>query len=116
TWDGLLKQICIDFKGNKEYYLDIKSQFENDGSFDYTKIATVIEKEFNESLMVDRNGKFKEINDIFYQKMDEGISLSRFKIYISKLLSNLELKDDKEAELRIFKKIRKNIGSIITTN
>ena len=30
TWDGLLKQICIDFKGNKEYYLDIKSQFEND--------------------------------------------------------------------------------------
>lgn len=116
TWDGLLKQICVDLKGNKEYYLDIKSQFENDGSFDFTKIATVIEKEFNECLMVDRNGKFKEINDIFYQKMDDGISLSRFKIYISKLLSNLELKDDRESELRVLKKIRKNIGSIITTN
>lgn len=116
TWDGLLKQICIDFKDNKEYYLDIKSQFESDGSFDYTKIATVIEKEFNEYVAANRNGKFKEINDIFYQKMEDGISLSRFKIYISKLLSNLDLKEDKEPELKILKKIRKNIGSIITTN
>ncbi|UEQ75252.1 SIR2 family protein [Chryseobacterium arthrosphaerae] len=116
TWDGLLKQICFDFTDSREYYLDIKSQFENNGLFDYTKIASVIEKEFNESLLQDRNGKFKEINDIFYQKMNEGISLSRFKIYISKLFSNLEFKEDKEQELRILKKIRKNIGSIITTN
>lgn len=116
TWDGLLKQISFDFKDSKEYYLDIKSQFESNGSFDYTKIATVIEKEFNDNLIKDRNGKFKDINDIFYQRMEEGTSLSRFKIYISKLLSNLEFKEEKEAELRILKKIRKNIGSIITTN
>lgn len=116
TWDGLLKKICFDFVGNKEYFLDVKSRFEFNGSFDYTKIATEIERDFNDCLKEDRNGNFKYINDIFYQKMEEGINLSRFKIYVSQIFSTLEFREEKENELKILKKVRKNIGSIVTTN
>ena len=48
--------------------------------------------------------------------MREGITLSRFKIYVSKLIGNLTYKADVNGELDELKKARKNIGSIITTN
>ena len=48
--------------------------------------------------------------------MKENIKLSRFKIYLCELLSKLEYKEEAQAELKEFKKIRKNIGSVITTN
>lgn len=116
TWDDLLSKISFDLTENPEYYLDIKSSCELNGNFDYLKIATIIEEEFNSALQADRNGKFKKINDIFYEKMANGINLSRFKIYISELFSSLEYRDGKMNELKEFKKIRKNIGSIVTTN
>ncbi|HEM0832662.1 TPA: SIR2 family protein, partial [Listeria monocytogenes] len=57
-----------------------------------------------------------EINDVFYDNMENGINLSRFKIYISKLQDDLSIKKDKQAEITALKKVRKNIGSTITTN
>ena len=48
--------------------------------------------------------------------MKENIKLSRFKIYLCKLLSKFEYKEEAQTELKEFKKIRKNIGSVITTN
>lgn len=116
TWDGLLKQIAFDLKENTEYYLDLKSQCEEDGVYNFEKLASLIEEEFNKTLISDRNGKFKEINDIFYQNMENGLNLSRFKIYISKIFSELEIREEKEDEIAELKKARKNIGSIITTN
>ena len=116
TWDGLLKKIAFELKGNSEYYLDIKSQCESDGAYDYSKIATRLEFDFNENLRADKNGKFKEINDIFYEKMEQGKNISRLKIYISHLLSSLDVKENMVEEIAEFKKVRKNIGSIITTN
>jgi len=116
TWNGLLKKIAFDLTNNEEFYLDLKSKcFEND-SYKYEKIATLLEEEFNILLSKDRNGKFKEINDIFYENMQNDNNLSRFKIYISQLLSNLEYKDNMLDEILELKKIRKNISSIITTN
>lgn len=116
TWDGLLKYIAFELKGNNEFYLDIKAECRDNGKYDYTKIATKIEQEFNADLGKDRNGKFKKINDIFYNEMESENYLSRFKVYISQLVSELNYKEEKKEELAELKKIRKNIGSVITTN
>ncbi|HBK4620408.1 TPA: SIR2 family protein, partial [Klebsiella michiganensis] len=116
TWDGLLKYIAFELKGNNEFYLDIKAECQVDGKYNYSLIATKLEKAFNQALGEDRNGKFKEINDYFYAEMERENNLSRFKIYISKLVGSLDYREDKKEELAELKKIRKNVGSVITTN
>ena len=62
------------------------------------------------------DGKFEDINDVFYREMETENYLSRFKIYIAKLVKQLDYKEDMLDELSELKKIRKNIGSVITTN
>jgi hypothetical protein len=116
TWDGLLRHISTELKGGSEYYLDIKASCEIDGRYDFLKMASLIEKDFNNSLIADRNGKFKDINNSFYENMEKGINRSRFKIYIAKLLADVAVKNDMKDEVSELKKIRKNIASIITTN
>lgn len=116
TWDDLLSKTAFELTGNPEYYYDVKAGCQNNGKFDYLKIASIIEEKFNIVLQEDRNGKFKRINDIFYENMANEINLSRFKIYIAELFSKLEFREDMSEELKNLKKIRKNIGSIITTN
>jgi hypothetical protein len=116
TWNDLLSKVCEDLWGNDERYLDIKAKCTVNGICSFAKVASNIEILFNEALEQDRNGKFKEINDIFYDNMRNGITLSRFKIYIAKLVNTDELKEGVEDEISELKKARKNIGSIITTN
>lgn len=116
TWDDLLSKISFDLTSNPEYYLDIKSSCYESGKFNFLKIAEIIENKFNETLKDDRNGKFKNINDTFYSKMAKNENLSRFKIYIAEIFASLEFREEKSDELKDLKKIRKNIGSIITTN
>ncbi|MDW4342585.1 SIR2 family protein [Staphylococcus saprophyticus] len=58
----------------------------------------------------------KEINDEYYNLMEKGINISRFKIYISKLFKKLDFKINFEDEFIHMKKARKNIGLIVTTN
>ena len=116
TWDSLLKQIAIDLTGNEEFYLDLKASCTEGRVYNFEKLANLLEIEFNKNLQANRNGEFKEINDVFYENMKNGINISRFKIYITILLKELDFREDKEEELAEFKKVRKNIGSIITTN
>ncbi|QHS55456.1 SIR2 family protein [Mucilaginibacter sp. 14171R-50] len=116
TWDGLLAKIAFDLKGNNEYYLDIKASSEENGKYKFEMISSKLEMEFNRQLQEERNGKFKDINDIFYENMAKGVNLSRFKIYISQIFSTLDFRPEKADELSELKKIRKNISSIITTN
>lgn len=116
TWDGLLRSIAIELKGSPEYYLDIKSSCVKNETYEYEKIALKLEKEFNEQATNDRNGNFKDINDKFYELMEAGINISRFKLYIAEKLQSKETKDEVKDEIAELKKIRKNIGSIITTN
>ena len=85
TWDGLLQKISFELKNNDEFYLDIKSKHGSANKYNYDEIAKELEDEFNSCLEKDRNGKFKETNDIFYQNMQAGINVSRFKIYVSQL-------------------------------
>jgi hypothetical protein len=42
TWDGLLRHISSELKGNSEYYLDVKSSSEVDGQYDFLKIASIL--------------------------------------------------------------------------
>lgn len=116
TWDGLLERIAIELYGNKEFYYDIKADSFVDGKYDFKLIATNLEKEFNKVLSNDRHGKFEYVNDEFYRQMEQNVNVSRFKIYISSLLKDLDYRDETSGELIELKKVRKNIGSIITTN
>lgn len=116
SWENLLKNIALEFNPNEEYYLDIKAKYMKGQYCAYEKVATDLEKDFNDYLQKNRNGKFERINDLFYKNMKKGINISRFKLYISDLLSNTEIKDCVLAEIAELKKARKNIGSIITTN
>jgi len=116
NWDGLLKRIAFDLKENTEYYLDLKSRCEEDGVYNFEKLASLIEEEFNKTLESNRDGKFKDINDFFYKNMEKELNLSRFKVYISQIFSKLEIREEKKNEIAELKKARKNIGSIITTN
>lgn len=117
-WNGLLARICFEITNNKEAYLDIKAKYEKNNTYSYDQIAGEIEELFEETLKKKgkRNGKFKEINDIFYRNMNQDKKMSRFKIYITKLLSSVDIKKDKAIEIDELKKMKKNISSIITTN
>jgi flavodoxin len=117
TWNGLLEHIAIECTGSKEAYFDIKASSRIDGKYDFTLIASKLEKIFNDAVNADKHGKFKDIYNIFYTEMDNNDNcLSLFKIYITRLLSDLNYREDKLQEIAELKKIRKNIGSVITTN
>lgn len=116
SWNELLQRLSFEVFDNDEFYYDIKARHAVGSDFDLTKVAQDLEEKFNEKLAQDRNGKFKEINDIFYLNMSNNINLSRFKIYISQMLSDLSLKDEMDLEIKDLKKMKKNIASIITTN
>ena len=117
TWNALLSRVCEDLWGNDEQYLDIKASCTRpDGYCSMEEVASQIEKRFNKALEEDRDGRFKSINDIFYDQMRLGNTLSRFKIYISQIVQDIDIKEEMIDELNELKKARKNIGSIITTN
>lgn len=117
TWDSVLEKISNIVYQNEEYYLDIKARYPlNNGGFDYPKIATVIEKVFNEKLQNERNGDFSYINDLYYKTIKEGKPISRFKLYLAHLFTELNYNTEKRNELDLLKQLKNNISSIITTN
>ena len=113
TWDQLLTKLCTELYGEEEVYLNLKYKCKND----YPLIASELEKSFDEILEKDRNGKFKPINDLFFERMKQGKpQCSRMKLYLSSLFENLKVKDSMKEEIDILVKAKKNICSIITTN
>lgn len=117
TWDSVLEKISYIVYQDEEYYLDIKAKCTlSNGGFDYPKIATIIEKAFNEKLQNERNGEFSYINDLYYKTIKEGKPISRFKLYLAHLFTELSYKGDKNDELDLLKQLRNNISSVITTN
>lgn len=120
SWDELLESVAVQLYGSDEEYIDIKSETKDkDGKFQYCRIASVLEEDFNEMLKrpENREGRFKEINDVYYKVMREHEKdISRFKIYLSQLLQDTSIKENAVDELRYFQSIKKHVGSIITTN
>jgi len=116
NWNGLLEHIAFKVFGTNENYLDIKHKHTYRGIVDYKNIATDLEKEFNEIVSRDRDGELSFINDQFYQNMANDISISRFKLFIASLFTDVNISTHMKEEISILKKARKNIGSVITTN
>lgn len=120
TWENLLKHIMSEISDNNEAFLDIKAQsLTPNREIDYSKMAATISNLFDEYLSKgeNRHGKFKEVNDIYYANLANNVlNSSRFKIYLSLLFKNLDFKEDMSDERNALLKIRKNIGSVITTN
>lgn len=55
-------------KGSYDFYFDSAGRNANSlGEVDLPKVASEIEIEFNRLLESDRNGKFKSINDRYYE-------------------------------------------------
>lgn len=116
SWDGLLMKVAVDLTDDPEFYYDLKADCLHGDEYRYDNLATRLEEVFNSTLAADRNGKFKAINDVFYENMKRGKKLSRFKIYLTSILSELTLKETMRGEIESLIKTRKNIGSVITTN
>lgn len=118
TWESLIKKICFDMTDSDEYYLNLKNKYYDSilNCCDFAKLAVELEEDFDKKLIENRNGKFKDVNDEFFESMQNNRNTSRFKIYISHLLSELKYKSDAKNEIEKFKTIRKNISCIITTN
>lgn len=117
TWEALLAKIVDECSDNRELFLDMKSEcMDNQGHVDYPKLGTLVEESFNSILKSDRNGKFGFINDEYYRKMEQGQCISRFKIYISQLFTNLHERPEKQDELEKLYRASKNVSSVITTN
>ena len=116
SWDSLLRKVALDFNSNPEYYLDVKAEHMHSNVYAFDEIATKIEEDFNQYLKDNRYGKFEHINNSFYENMEKGVNISRFKLYLADLLREMNIKDSALSEIAEFKKARKNISSVITTN
>ena len=120
SWPELLKKIVYELKGSYDFYFDSAGRNANSlGEVDLPKVASEIEIEFNRLLESDRNGKFKSINDRYYEYAASGnYSASRIKIFISELVDLHETNNNESyvTEMELFAKASRNIGSIITTN
>ncbi|MCK1975698.1 SIR2 family protein [Jeotgalicoccus huakuii] len=112
SWDELLEHTAYELKGEESYYLDLKYQYRHL----YPKIATSIEEEFDKVLTGNFSERFQDTNKKFYDYIKKDIHVSRFKIYLSSILSDYRIKEEMSKEILELKKIRKNISSIITTN
>lgn len=113
NWDQLLSKLCFDLTADEERYLNLKYDNKND----LPLIASILEREFDETLKKDRNGKFKYINDVFFDRLKNGQpQCSRMKLYLSTIISELRIKDNVKDELDALINAKKNICSIVTTN
>ena len=68
TWRGLLERVMTDLDGNDEEFYNIHSHCKGN----YPLMASEIERIFNKILEKDRNGKFKFVNDAFFEAIRNG--------------------------------------------
>lgn len=113
NWDQLLSKICQDLTGDEEKYLELKYKQKNN----LPLIASILEHMYDDILEQDRNGRFKEINDTFFDRLKNGKpQCSRLKLYLSSIITALKIKDGIKDEIDALVAAKKNICSIVTTN
>lgn len=82
SWDNLLQHICYQLTGNKEIFYDYKDECQNeDSSYDFPESGEEIENLFNKTLKKERDGNFKEINDMYYNLKEKGLDTEVQKRY-----------------------------------
>lgn len=109
-WHELLSDIAKDIWGNDLKYIELAEKFR----FDPLKIAGEYEILFNAEMRT--KPKFLQIKEINDQNIRNKILISPFKIYLSKIFSNLEYKEEITDEIEIFQSLENYIKSIVTTN
>lgn len=116
SWSALLEKINIDLTGNNEIFIDLRRKHNHkDYGVDYSAVAQDLEVIFEETLKNDRNGKFKDINDEYFELAQDDFAMSRFKLFISKLV-NIKTTIPVNDEITQLSGASKNIASVITTN
>ena len=48
SWEQLLKKICLDLKGNDEFFYDLKEMYYIDGNYKELSIEELMPYQFNE--------------------------------------------------------------------
>ena len=69
NWNDLLEKVSLDFRGNEEYYYDIKAKCFENGHYKYDKIATLLENDFNTHLEQNREGNRITSYNVCYTKL-----------------------------------------------
>lgn len=116
SWPALLEKINIELTGNNEIFIDLRRKHNHhDYGVDYSSVAEDLEVVFEESLKKDRNGKFKDLNDEYFELAQTDYGISRFKLFISKLV-NIKNTIFVNEEIALLSNASKNIASVITTN
>lgn len=109
-WHELLSNIAKDIWGNDLKYIELAEKFR----FDPLKIAGEYETLFNAEMRT--KPKFLQIKEINDQNIRNKILISPFKIYLSKIFSNIEYKEEITDEIEMFQSLENYIKSIVTTN
>lgn len=119
NWEGLLKEISDYISDDPNHFYDLKNRVFNTSKkeYDLPKLATIIGKELDEYSMTHTDDEtIMAINKKFYEDMEDGLHSNRLKIFISLLVMDCDYRSDTAEEVKDFKRARKNIGSVITTN
>ena len=113
TWEDLLKIIWEKLYDEEAYYTKYHEIAVNhQDNFDvYTKLATYLEREIDQAFYE----KKIEIDGLFLKQAHEG-KISPFRKLIANCFENLELKEEMQEELVLFRKMLSKARLIITTN
>ncbi|MBR8733976.1 hypothetical protein IX329_001582 [Fusobacterium necrophorum] len=115
NWEELLKKFIAEFSKDEFKYTKYLSKVkEKDYYGKQAKIATLLEKDYNEAAL--EKGEFEDFRIKNLEKIKSGVS--PLKIRISDYLSNLNFSNPLiPQEVRLLKQIAKrNVSGIITTN
>ncbi len=125
SWEELLRKITEELYGSEranEKFIDIRRKTKSEGDLPQwdkfatllsEKIDTELEKERTEEERTRESVLMNEVNKKYYE---HNGNISRIKLCISELLSNLKINEEKREEIERLKIACRNISSIITTN
>ncbi|HAV5451922.1 TPA: SIR2 family protein [Acinetobacter baumannii] len=122
TWEGLLQKIADDLfydDSNPNWqreYLRLKSRCFINDNVSFELVAQELETIFNATVIDNDNEIFNGVREQYFESIDNNKKFSAFKAYISELLSNHEIREDKVSEIEELIKARKNLSAVITTN
>ena len=122
TWEGLLQRVADDLfydEDNPNWqrdYLRLKSRCFVNEHVSFELVAQELESIFNATVIDNDKKIFNGVREQYFDSIDKNKKFSAFKAYISELLSNHEIREDKASEIEELIKARKNLSAVITTN
>lgn len=122
TWEGLLQRVADDLFFDEmdtnwqRKYLRLKSRCFIDDQISFELVAQELEHIFNSTVIDSDRDIFNSVRELYFESIDQNKKFSAFKAYIAEILSDFDIKDDKDSEIAELIKARKNLSAVITTN